>query len=156
MKVTELVESFAKPIVEANGCKLWDVEYVREGSERFLRIYIDKEGGADINDCEAVSRAVDPLLDEADPVQDFYYLQVFTPGVERKLTKEAHFEAYAEKSVLLRSIRPVNGERDFVGILKGFDGQNVSVLVGEELLAFPLKGLSYVKADDFNEGLLDG
>ena len=64
MKVTQQVESFARPIVEANGCTLWDVEYVREGSERFLRLYIDKEGGVDINDCEAVHRAVDPVLDE--------------------------------------------------------------------------------------------
>ena len=67
MKVTEIVAQFAKPIVEAHGCELWDVEYVREGDQRFLRLYLDKEGGVDITDCEAISRAVDPLLDEADP-----------------------------------------------------------------------------------------
>ena len=64
MKVTEIVTQFAKPVVEAHGCQLWDVEYVREGSERFLRLYLDKEGGVDINDCEAISRAIDPILDE--------------------------------------------------------------------------------------------
>ena len=67
MKITEIVESFAKPIVEAHGCSLWDVEYVREGDQRFLRLYLDKEGGVDITDCEAISRAVDPILDEKDP-----------------------------------------------------------------------------------------
>ena len=68
MKITELVAGFAKPIVEAYGCELWDVEYVREGSEYYLRLYLDKEGGVDINDCEAVSRAIDPILDEKDPI----------------------------------------------------------------------------------------
>ena len=67
MKITDQVAEFAKPVVEANGCELWDVEYVREGSEYFLRLYIDKEGGVDISDCEAISRAVDPILDERDP-----------------------------------------------------------------------------------------
>ena len=70
MKVTELVAQFAKPIVEEHGCSLWDVEYVREGSERFLRLYIEKEGGVDIADCEAISRAVDPVLDEKDPIAE--------------------------------------------------------------------------------------
>ena len=68
MKVTELVEKLAKPVVEENGCSLWDVEYVREGSEYFLRLYLDKESGVDINDCERISRAMDPILDEKDPI----------------------------------------------------------------------------------------
>ena len=69
MKVTEIVAGFARPVVEEHGCILWDVEYVREGSDYFLRLYIDKEGGVDINDCEAISRAVDPILDEKDPFE---------------------------------------------------------------------------------------
>ena len=72
MKVTEQVAAFAEPIVKEHGCALWDVEYVREGSEYFLRLYIDKDGGVDINDCEAISRAVDPILDEKDPIPDSY------------------------------------------------------------------------------------
>ena len=90
MKVTDIVAEFAKPIVEAHGCQLWDVEYVREGSERFLRLYIDKEGGVSINDCEAIARAVDPVLDEADPIPDAYILDVSSPGIERVLRTEAH------------------------------------------------------------------
>ena len=74
MKVTELVTAFAKPIVEEKGCSLWDVEYVREGSERFLRLYIDKDGGVDINDCEAVSRAINEPLDVLDPIDNAYCL----------------------------------------------------------------------------------
>ena len=70
MKVTDLVASFAQPVVEAHGCTLWDVEYVREGSERFLRLYIDNDGGVDIEDCEHILRAVDPVLDEKDPIAE--------------------------------------------------------------------------------------
>ena len=85
MKITEQVEAFSKPIVEEKGCKLWDVEYVREGSERILRIYIDKEGGVCIDDCEAVARAIDPILDEKDPIADSYHFDVFSGGLERVL-----------------------------------------------------------------------
>ena len=72
MKVTEQVAQFAEPVVQSHGCTLWDVEYVREGGEWFLRLYIDKDGGVDISDCEAISRAMDPILDEKDPVPDSY------------------------------------------------------------------------------------
>ena len=81
MKVTELVAELARPIVEAQGCELWDVEYVREGSEYFLRLYLDKEGGVDINDCEAVSRAMDPILDEKDPIPTSYHFEVCSAGL---------------------------------------------------------------------------
>ena len=87
MKVTDLVASFAKPIVEQHGCQLWDVEYVREGSEYFLRLYLDKEGGVDITDCERISRAVDPILDEKDPIQGSYHFEVCSAGLERSLKR---------------------------------------------------------------------
>ena len=83
MKVTELVAELARPIVEEQGCELWDVEYVREGSEYFLRLYLDKEGGVDINDCEAVSRAMDPILDEKDPIPTSYHFRQTLPAPER-------------------------------------------------------------------------
>ena len=76
MKVTDTVREFARPIVESLGCTLWDVEYVREGGEWFLRLYIDKRGGVSIDDCEAVSRALDPVLDERDPIPDSYNFEV--------------------------------------------------------------------------------
>ena len=91
MKVTEQVAQFAEPIVQSHGCTLWDVEYVREGGEWFLRLYIDKDGGVDISDCEAISRAVDPILDEKDPVPDSYNFEVCSAGLERQLKRPADF-----------------------------------------------------------------
>ena len=87
MKVTEQVAAFAEPIMKEHGCALWDVEYVREGSEYFLRLYIDKDGGVDINDCEAISRAVDPILDEKDPSPGSYHFEVCSAGLERVLKR---------------------------------------------------------------------
>lgn len=87
MKITEQVESFARPVVEGFGLELWDVEYVREGADWFLRVYIDKEGGVDIDDCEAVSRALDPILDEKDPIPDSYHFEVCSAGLERVLKR---------------------------------------------------------------------
>ena len=84
MKITEIVAGFARPVVEEKGCTLWDVEYVREGSDYFLRLYIDKEGGVDITDCEAISRAVDPILDEKDPIPESYHFEVCSAGLGQR------------------------------------------------------------------------
>ena len=92
MKITETVRQFAEPVVQAHGCSLWDVEYVREGADWFLRLYIDKPGGVDINDCEAISRAVDPILDEKDPIPDSYSFEVCSAGLERVLKRPGDFE----------------------------------------------------------------
>ena len=91
MKITEIVAGFARPVVEEMGWTLWDVENVREGSEYFLRLYIDKEGGVDISDCEAISRAVDPILDEKDPIFESYHFEVCSAGLERALMRPADF-----------------------------------------------------------------
>ena len=93
MKVTDQVTLFAKPVVEELGYELWDVEYVREGSERYLRIYIDKEGGIDIDDCERVHRALDPVLDEKDPIKESYHFEVSSAGLERPLKREKDFNS---------------------------------------------------------------
>ena len=92
MKITDIVAGFARPVVEEKGCTLWDVEYVREGSDYFLRLYIDKDGGVDITDCEAISRAVDPILDEKDPIPESYHFEVCSAGLERALKRPADFE----------------------------------------------------------------
>ena len=112
MKVTELMESFAKPIVESHGCSLWDVEYVREGSERFLRLYIDKEGGVDITDCEAISRAVDPVLDEKDPIPESYHFEVCSAGLERALKRPSDFERFMGSAITVKLYRPRNGLKE--------------------------------------------
>ena len=127
-KVTELVAGLAAPIAEENGCSLWDVEYVKEAGEWFLRVYIDKEGGVDINDCEAVSRPLSDLLDEADPIQGSYTFEVSSAGLDRPLKKPEHFAACAGQQVDVRFYRPVDGRKEYTGALVGCDGDgNVTV-----------------------------
>ena len=127
-KVTELAAQLAAPFVQAAGCTLWDVEYVKEAGEWFLRVYIDKEGGVDINDCEAVSRPLSDLLDEADPIQGSYTFEVSSAGLDRPLKKPEHFAACAGQQVDVRFYRPVDGRKEYTGALVGCDGDgNVTV-----------------------------
>lgn len=127
-KVTDVVAQLAQPIVEQAGCTLWDVEYVKEAGEWFLRVYIDKEGGVDINDCEAVSRPLSDLLDEADPIQGSYTFEVSSAGLDRPLKKPEHFAACAGQQVDVRFYRPVDGCKEYTGALVGCDGDgNVTV-----------------------------
>ena len=124
MKVTDRVRAFSQPVVEGLGCTLWDVEYVREGGGWFLRLYIDKEGGVGIDDCEAVSRAVDPILDREDPVPGSYHFEVCSAGLERPLRRPEHLAWSLGKTVSVRLYRPRDGVKEFVGTLRGYeDGQ---------------------------------
>ena len=101
-KVTELVAALAAPIAEQNGCTLWDVEYVREAGQWFLRVYIDKPEGISINDCEAVSRPLSDALDEADPIEGSYVLEVSSAGADRPLKKPANFQQFLGAEVDVR------------------------------------------------------
>ena len=130
MKVTEQVRLLAEPVVADRGCELWDVEYVREGGGWFLRIYLDKEGGVDIADCEAVPRALAPSLDEADPIPDSYTFEVCSAGLERVLKRPGDFERFLGADVLVRLYRPRDGAKEFAGVLKSYDGGDVTVEVG--------------------------
>ena len=145
MKITEIVEQFAKPIVEAHGCTLWDVEYVREGSERFLRLYLDKEGGVDITDCEAVSRAVDPILDEKDPIPDSYHFEVCSAGLERALKRPGDFERFMGSAITVKLYRPRNGLKEFPGILRGYEDGKVTVEAGKETIIFEKSEVALVR-----------
>ena len=145
MKVTELVASFAQPIVEANGCKLWDVEYVREGSERFLRIYIDKDGGVCIDDCEAIARAVDPILDEKDPIAESYHFEVCSAGLERALRRPSDFAQFMDSPVLVKLYRPHNGLKEIHGILRGYEDGRVTVEAGKENITFEKSQVALVR-----------
>ena len=126
-KVTELAAELAAPIVQAAGCSLWDVEYVREAGEWFLRVYIDKEGGVSIDDCEAVSRLLSDALDEADPIQGSYVLEVSSAGADRALKKPEHFARFLGSPVDVRLYRPVDGGREHTGALRGYDGGDVTI-----------------------------
>ena len=127
MKVTEQVAQFAEPVVRAHGCTLWDVEYVREGGEWFLRLYIDKDGGVDISDCEAVSRAVDPILDEKDPIPDSYNFEVCSAGLERQLKRPSDFEQFMGSAVTVKLFKAVNGAKKYAGTLTGYNDGAVTI-----------------------------
>ena len=128
-KITELVAELAAPAVEEAGCSLWDVEYVREGGTWYLRIYIDKPGGVDILDCETVSRAVEPLLDEADPIEGSYTLEVGSAGAERVLKRPADFQRYLNSPVLMKLYKPVDGRKEFPGTLTAYNEADGSLTV---------------------------
>lgn len=145
MKVTELVAEFARPIVEAHGCELWDVEYVREGSEYFLRLYLDKEGGVDINDCEAVSRAVDPILDEKDPIPGSYHFEVCSAGLERVLKRPADFQRFMGSPITVKLYRPRNGLKEIPCVLKAYDEGKLTVEAGKETITFEKSEVAQVR-----------
>ena len=135
-KVTELVAQLAAPAVEAAGCELWDVEYVREAGTWFLRLYLDKDGGVDIMDCEAVSRAVSDLLDEADPIEGSYTFEVSSAGAERVLKRPGDFEKFLGSPVLVKLYKAREGRQEFPGYLKGYDNGDVTITAGGEELTF--------------------
>ena len=145
MKVTEKVRLLAEPVVAARGCELWDVEYVREGGEWYLRVYIDKEGGVDIADCEAISRTLDPILDEADPIPDSYIFEVCSAGLERVLKRPADFERFMGADVLVRLYRPRDGAKEFAGVLAGYSDGDVTVTLGDTPITFTKAEIAQVR-----------
>ena len=135
-KITDKVTALARPIVEEEGCSLWDVEYVREAGSWYLRVYIDKEGGVSIDDCERISRRLDPILDEEDPIPDSYVFEVGSAGAERELKRPSDFEQFMGSQVEVRLYQPVKGSKTFVGPLSGYDQGKVTVTVGKETMTF--------------------
>ena len=132
-KVTETVAALALPVVEGAGCTLWDVEYVKEAGTWFLRVYIDKEGGVSIDDCEAVSRPLSDLLDEADPIEGSYTFEVSSAGADRPLKKPEHFARFQGEEVEVKLYRPREGRKELVGTLKDYrDGDVVLESGGAE------------------------
>ena len=126
-KVTDLTAALAEPIVQEQGCSLWDVEYVREAGRWFLRVYIDKEGGVSIQDCEAVSRPLSDALDEADPIEGSYVLEVSSAGADRPLKRPEHFRQFLGAQVEVRLYRALEGRKEYVGILAGYEAGNVTI-----------------------------
>lgn len=145
MKITEQVWQFAEPLVRENGCSLWDVEYVREGGEWFLRLYIDKDGGVDIDDCERVSRAVDPVLDEKDPIEGSYHFEVCSAGLERQLKRPSDFARFMGSAVTVKLYRPRNGLKEIPGVLRGYEDGKVTVEAGKETITFPKSEVALVR-----------
>ena len=141
MTVSELIA----PVAEELGYFLWDVEYVKEGSRQILRVTIDSEEGINIDDCEKMHRAIDPVLDEADPIEVAYYLEVSSPGIERELRTDDHILACLGETVEVKLYAPINGTKSLNGTLAGFEGGKVTVVCGEKEYTFERKDIAKIK-----------
>ena len=147
------VYDLALPIADSFGLSLWDVKLEKEGANWILRVVLDCDSRAvTLDDCENVSRALDPVLDEEDPIEQSYFLEVSSPGIERELVRREHFEKYKEKPINLRLIRPLDGNRDFSGTLIGFDDKTVSISCKNGDYMFDISDCAFIKsADDQKE-----
>ena len=144
-KITEVVWALAEPAVQAQGCRIWDVEYVREAGQWYLRLYLDKDGGVDILDCENVSRRVSDLLDEADPIEGSYIFEVSSAGAERQLKRPSDFEKFLGSPVLLKTYQNHDGRKEFPGVLKEYDGGAVVLEMGKQELRFEKNEVAMVR-----------
>ena len=138
-------EELLMPIAEANRVEIYDIEYVKEGSDWYLRAYIDKKGGVTINDCESVSRALSDELDKADFIEDAYILEVSSPGLGRTLKKDKHLQKSLLQEVELKTYKPVLGSKEFAGILKAFDEKTVTILSEDEEMVFERADIATIK-----------
>ena len=135
--VASVVRELALPLAEELGYYIWDIEFVKEGADRYLRVTIDNEEGITIEDCEKFHRAIDPILDEADPISESYILEVSSPGIERELKTPEHINACVDWDVELKLYAPRNGSKLFRGVLLGYDENgNIAISVGEEEQTF--------------------
>ncbi len=127
----QLVRELVEPTVNQLGYRIWDVEYGKIGTELHLEITIDSDNGIDIEDCEKVHRAIDPIIDEADPIEEFYHLDVSSPGIERSIRTEEHYEKCMGKTVSLKLFAAVDGKKSVIGTLSSFDRDADAVVVLE-------------------------
>ena len=147
------VKELVTPYAAERGLTIWDVRYLKEGSEWYLRIFIDKDGGVDINDCERMSRALDEPLDQADPIDGEYILEVSSPGIERELVKPEHFAAFIGADIMVKMIRPLEGiGKEFKGVLTAYEDGMVTITdhSGENTVTINKKDAAYIKLDDFD------
>lgn len=146
ISIAERVEALVTPCITELGYRIWDVEYVKEGAEWYLRITLDSDNGIDIDDCEKVSRAINPIIDEADPIEDFYYLEVSSPGLERVLRKQEHFDASIGCEVDVRLFAPDdNKKKTYTGILVSADEAGIVINVANEAVSIPKDKISKVQ-----------
>ena len=145
-EIIKTVWDMAKPITDELGLTLWDVRFEKEGANYFLRIVIDKEGGADIDACEKVSRAIDPLLDEVDPIEQSYCLEVWSAGLERDLVRDFHFEMNIGNPVVIGLFEAINGEKEPICTLNEYKGKTITVTLPDgEQKEFEISKLRFVR-----------
>ncbi len=150
VSVADRVFSLIKETVEAQKVSLWDVRFVKEGANWYLRVIIDSAEGISIDDCTNVHHAIDPILDEADPIDKSYYLEVCSPGLERELTREIHFEACVGEKVKLKLYKAKDGVKEFSGILKSGNKETVILTADDVDTEFLRSEISSVKLDDID------
>ena len=143
--IEEKVETLIKKPIENLGYDLYDVEYAKEGKNYFLRIFIDKEDGIDLNDCEKVNNAITDLLDEADYIKEQYFLEVSSAGIERVFRKVKHLKTYINCKVEVNLFKPIEKHKQFIGILKSFDNNSVVIEVENKELKIDRKMISLIK-----------
>ena len=144
-KITDTVWKLAQPVAENNGCELWDVEYVTEAGTHYLRVYIDKREGVSIDDCEAVSRELDVILDEVDPIPESYVFEVSSAGAERALKRPSDFERFMGETVEVRFFKNIDGRKSVIGTLAAYVDGDVTVQVGKETLTFEKAQIAQVR-----------
>jgi ribosome maturation factor RimP len=135
--ITSAIDTMIRPMLDENGFELVDIEYVKEGGNRFLRVIVDKPGGIDIDDCSKISEYVSDKLDEHDPIPEAYFLEVTSPGAERPLKKPADFYKALNLNVFITTYEEISGMKEFEGILSAFDEENVVITLGKKVFNIP-------------------
>ncbi len=141
----EKTETLLTPIAERYGVEIYDIEYVKEGSDWYLRAYIDKPGGVNINDCEMVSRALSDELDREDFIKDAYILEVSSPGLGRALKKDKHLAGSIGEDVEIKTYKPIDKQKEFCGVLKAFDDNTITISVDDEEKIFARKDIAIIR-----------
>ena len=140
------IEEIVQPIVDAKNFEIVDIEYVKEAGEYYLRVYLDKEGGISLSDCEVVSRELSEILDKKDPIKDNYFLEVSSPGLDRPLKKDKDFERYKGRDVEIKLYKPMNGSKHFEGELVGLtEDNNIKVIIDGEEVDFTRKEVALIR-----------
>lgn len=144
--IEEKVESLISKKIEELGYELYDVQYSKEGKDYFLRIFINKEGGIDLNDCEKVNNEINPILDEKDPIKEMYFLEVSSTGVERILRKDKHLQGAIGKQIEVKLFKPIEKQKEHVGTLQSFDEEKIEIeLENKEKIEIERKNISQMK-----------
>lgn len=146
-KIYDIVEPFAREL----GLDIWDIRFCKEGTEHYLRVFIDKNGGVSVDDCVDLTHLISKPIDEADPIRESYMLEVSSPGIERELIKDEHFSRFIGDKVMMRTIRPIDGVRDFCGKLLSYDNGKITIVLEDEKnIEVNKKETAYIKLDDFD------
>jgi len=144
-RITDEVWKIAEPVAINHGCEIWDVEYVKEAGEWYLRVFIDSESGVNIDQCEAVSRELDPILDEKDLISDSYIFEVSSAGLERTLKRPSDFERYIGALVEVKLYKAKNGRKEYVGRLSAYYKGNIEITVGSDTIIFEKNEVANVR-----------